>query len=169
MIIIGSASDTKKMLPAKKVLDGLGVECEMHIASAHRTVKRTRELVYDAEREGCKIFICAAGMAAHLAGAVAAHTIKPVIGVPLTSAASPLIGLDSLFSTVEMPSGIPVATVAIDGAKNAAWLAAQMLAMCDQELAVKILKARDAEKEKIFADDEKLQQELADAGQKEEV
>ncbi|MFZ2189052.1 MAG: 5-(carboxyamino)imidazole ribonucleotide mutase [Candidatus Moraniibacteriota bacterium] len=168
MIIIGSKSDIPKMLPAKEILDGLGVGCEMHIASAHRTPKRTRELVYDAEKEGCQIFICGAGMAAHLAGAVAAITIKPVIAVPLTSDISPLAGVDALLSSVQMPPGIPVGTMPIDGAENAAWYAAQLLAMTDQALAVKILKVRDTKKEKIYADDEKLQQDLANAGRKEE-
>ena len=169
MIILGSGSDIAKMLPAKKVLDELDVESEMHIASAHRTPKYVRELVYDAEKQGCQIFICGVGMAAHLAGAVVAVSIKPVIAVPLTSGISPLAGIDALLSSVQMPPGIPVGTMAIDGAENAALYAAQMLAMNDRELAVKLLKARDTLKEKVSVADEKLQTDLAAASRKEKA
>jgi len=115
---------------------------EVRITSAHRTPDATREYIREAEQRGCKIFIAAAGLAAHLAGAVAAHTTKPVIGVPLD--AGSLGGLDSLLSTVQMPGGIPVATVAIGkaGAKNAAFLAAQILAVSDDRLAVTLQKLR---------------------------
>src|SRR5665647_1803852 len=129
VIIMGSNSDSEKMLPAIEVFRKLSIDYAIRIASAHRTPEYLDEVVREMEKAGCKVFICAAGMAAHLAGAVAAKTIKPVIGVPLTSKASPLSGMDALLSTVQMPSGMPVATVAIDGAKNAAWLAAQILSL----------------------------------------
>ena len=110
---------------------------------SHRTPKRTEALVDELEKQGCQVFICAAGMAAHLAGTVAARTCKPVIGIPL--AASPLGGMDALLATVQMPPGFPVATVALDkaGARNAAWLAAQILALNDPALAERITKGRE--------------------------
>lgn len=161
-IFIGSDSDIGKMLPAKKILDDLGISCEMRITSAHRTPRRTRTLVHELEKSGCKIFICAAGTAAHLAGVVVAQTIKLVIGVPLTSGASPLAGVDALLSTVQMPSGMPVATVAINGAKNAGLLAARILALNDSDLTEKLIAAREESIEKIESADETLQQKLED-------
>lgn len=150
MIILGSASDLEKMEPCQAVLEQLGISHARTISSAHRTPDRTVQLVRDAEKDGCQVFICAAGMAAHLAGAVAAHTLKPVIGVPLSGSA--LCGMDALFSTVQMPSGFPVATVALDkaGAANAAWLAARILAVPDQELALRLEKARKGMEEKVL-------------------
>lgn len=137
-IIMGSISDEETVRPCTHVLDKLGVSYRFTVSSAHRTPARTEALVDELEKQGCKVFICAAGMAAHLAGAVAARTVKPVIGIPVT--ASALGGMDSLLSTVMMPPGFPVATVALDkaGARNAAWLAAQILALSDSALAVRL-------------------------------
>ncbi|HMM39705.1 MAG TPA: 5-(carboxyamino)imidazole ribonucleotide mutase [Desulfovibrio sp.] len=142
-IFMGSISDEEKMRPCSQVLNDLGVEHLFTVTSAHRTPERTARLVAELEAGGCQVFICAAGMAAHLAGAVAAKTAKPVIGVPLS--ASALGGMDALLSTVMMPPGFPVGTVALDsaGARNAAWLAAQILALSDPELAGRITKARE--------------------------
>ena len=133
-VFIGSISDKEKMLPCVEVLEKLGISYKFHVTSAHRTPNRTEHLVKDLEEKGCKVFICAAGLAAHLAGSVASKTTRPVIGVPLC--ASPLLGIDSMLSTIQMPPGYPVATVAIDkvGAKNAAYLAAQILALSDFEI-----------------------------------
>ncbi|MBI3872107.1 MAG: 5-(carboxyamino)imidazole ribonucleotide mutase [candidate division Zixibacteria bacterium] len=123
-------------------LNELGVASRLEVASAHRTPERVRELVASGDRDGVCVYICAAGMAAHLAGTVAAHTTRPVIGVPL--AGSTLFGFDSLLSTVQMPRGVPVATVAIGehGAVNAAILAAQILAVGDPALAERVAKRR---------------------------
>ena len=144
-ILIGSISDEEKMRPCSKVLDSLGIDHLFTVTSAHRTLERTERIIRECEAGGCQIFICAAGLAAHLAGAVAARTIKPVIGVPLSNAGSALGGLDAMLSTVQMPPGYPVATVALDGAgaKNAAWLAASILALGDAELAGRIRAARE--------------------------
>ncbi|HIW79493.1 MAG TPA: 5-(carboxyamino)imidazole ribonucleotide mutase [Candidatus Bilophila faecipullorum] len=141
-IFMGSASDEPMISPCADVLKKLGIPFRFTVTSAHRTPERTAELVDSLEADGCEVFICAAGMAAHLAGAVAARTMKPVIGIPV--AASPLGGMDALLATVQMPPGFPVATVALDkaGAKNAAWLAAQMLALHDADLAERIRAAR---------------------------
>ena len=128
------------MTPCAQVLESLGLEYDFFITSAHRTPERTKELVVSEEAKGCQVFICAAGMAAHLAGVVASYTMRPVIGIPLASQA--LGGMDALLSTVQMPSGYPVATVAIGGAKNAAWLAAQIIALNDPDLQEKIKVAR---------------------------
>lgn len=143
-ILMGSDSDWPVMEVAADTLETLGVQCEVRITSAHRTPRATADYVAHAESRGCHAFICGAGLAAHLAGAVAALTIRPVIGVPLD--AGSLAGLDALLSTVQMPGGIPVATVAIGkaGAKNAAYLAAQMLALSDELLAARIRSDRDA-------------------------
>ncbi len=142
-IFIGSLSDEEKMQSCAEVLDDLGVDYQFSVTSAHRTPERTERLVRDLEERGCEVFICAAGLAAHLAGAVASKTIKPVLGVPLN--ASSLGGMDALLSTVQMPPGYPVGTLALDkvGAKNAAWMAAQILALHDPQLAGKIRKARE--------------------------
>jgi len=142
-IFMGSISDEETIRPCKEVLDKLGIECFYTVTSAHRTPERTAGLVDELEAKGCQVFICAAGLAAHLAGAVAARTIRPVIGIPVT--ASALGGMDALLSTVMMPPGFPVATVALDkaGARNAAWLAAQIIALSDEALASRLEKARD--------------------------
>ncbi|WP_243367636.1 5-(carboxyamino)imidazole ribonucleotide mutase [Fundidesulfovibrio soli] len=141
-IFIGSISDKDVLQPCSDILNDLGIPHLYTVTSAHRTPERTESLVRDLEADGCQVFICAAGMAAHLAGAVAARTIKPVLGVPVN--ASPLGGMDALLSTVQMPPGFPVGTLAVDkaGARNAAWMAAQILALNDPEIAEKIRKAR---------------------------
>jgi len=138
LILMGSESDAPVMQPALDVLRELGVACEMTVASAHRSPARVMRLVEEAPGRGVKVFIAAAGAAAHLAGVVAAHTTSPVIGVPIDSSA--LNGLDALLSTVQMPPGVPVATVSIGkpGATNAAVLAVQMLALADQGLAARL-------------------------------
>lgn len=141
-IFMGSKSDLEKVKPCAQVFDDLGVEYFMTITSAHRTPERTKNFIRELEEKGCQVFICAAGMAAHLAGAVAASTVKPVIGIPLS--ASSLGGMDALLATVQMPPGFPVGTVALDkaGAKNAAWMAAQILALNDKNLSEKIEQSR---------------------------
>ena len=154
---MGSESDLTIMQAAASVLKQLQISYEIKITSAHRTPAATQQTINDAETRGCQIFIAGAGLAAHLAGATAAHTTKPVIGVPIDS--GPLNGLDALLSTVQMPSGIPVATVAIGktGAKNAAYLAAQILSLGDPELADRVKVERAANAEKVKAQDQALQ------------
>ncbi len=148
LILMGSDSDAPVMKGAADVLRELGVTCEMTVASAHRSPRRVQRLLDEAPARGVQVFIVGAGMAAHLAGTIAAHTTRPVIGVPIESGA--LKGLDALLSTVQMPPGVPVATVAIGavGAANAGVLAAQMLALSDPALASRLeaYKARLAEK-----------------------
>ncbi|MDA9298020.1 5-(carboxyamino)imidazole ribonucleotide mutase [Pseudomonadales bacterium] len=148
-ILMGSDSDLPVMKAGCEVLKNLGVRYEVRVTSAHRTPEDTRDFILDAEQRGCAVFIAGAGMAAHLAGAVAAHTLKPVIGVPIDS--GPLQGFDALLSTVQMPGGVPVATVAIGkaGAKNAGYLAAQMLALADEALHGRLLAERAANAESI--------------------
>ncbi len=160
-VLMGSESDWPVMQNCTGVLDRLGVENEVRISSAHRTPEATAAYVADAVERGCAAFVCGAGMAAHLAGAVAAHTVRPVIGVPIDS--GPLSGLDALLATVQMPGGIPVATVAIGkaGARNAGYLAAQMLSLGDAALADKIAADRADNRSKIQAQNERLQAELA--------
>jgi len=155
-IFIGSISDKEKMVPCVEVLEKLGISYKFHVTSAHRTPERTENLIRDLEEKGCKVFICAAGLAAHLAGAVAARTVRPVIGVPIN--ASSLGGMDSLLSTVQMPPGYPVATVAIDkvGARNAAYLAAQILAIYDFELEKKLKELREGMSRSVEESDKKL-------------
>jgi len=140
-IFIGSASDAPIVDGCADVLKKLGIPYRYTITSAHRTPARTEELIRELEEDGCQVYVCAAGMAAHLAGAVAARTVKPVIGIPI--AGSSMGGLDALYATVQMPSGFPVATVALNGAKNAAWLAAQILALHDPRIAQLIRKERE--------------------------
>ena len=148
-IFIGSASDEPVISPCAEVLKKLGISFRFTVSSAHRTPERTEALVRELEEDGCQVFICAAGMAAHLAGAVAARTTRPVIGIPV--AGSALGGMDALLSTVQMPPGIPVATVAIDGAVNAALLAAEILAVSDDAVAEKLAAKREAGKQKVLA------------------
>ncbi len=159
-ILMGSDSDWPVMENTYKVLKDLGVTCEVKVTSAHRTPAQTHEFVKDAEARGCKVFICAAGLAAHLAGAVAGLTTRPVIGVPMDG--GPLNGQDALLSTVMMPAGVPVATVAIGkaGAKNAAYLAAQMLGIADDAVAETVAKDRQANAEAVVAKDKALQETL---------
>ena len=135
-ILVGSKSDLPVMEKCTKRLEDLGVEHELEVLSAHRNPDGVAEYVASAPERGIKVFICAAGMAAHLAGAVAARTNLPVIGIPIDAGA--LGGFDALLATVQMPSGVPVATVAINGAANAAVLAAQILALSDPELAERL-------------------------------
>jgi 5-(carboxyamino)imidazole ribonucleotide mutase len=135
-ILVGSKSDLPVMEKCTKRLEDLGVDHELEVLSAHRTPDAVAEYVASAPGRGIKVFICAAGMAAHLAGAVAARTNLPVIGIPI--AAGTLGGFDALLATVQMPSGVPVATVAVNGAANAAVLAAQILALSDPDLAERL-------------------------------
>jgi 5-(carboxyamino)imidazole ribonucleotide mutase len=135
-ILVGSKSDLPVMEKCTKRLEELSIEYELEVLSAHRTPDAVAEYVASAPERGIKAFICAAGMAAHLAGAVAARTNLPVIGIPI--AAGTLGGFDALLSTVQMPSGVPVATVAVNGAANAAVLAAQILALSDRALAERL-------------------------------
>lgn len=148
-ILMGSDSDLPVMKAACDVLKQFDVAYEVRVTSAHRTPVDTSEYVRDAEARGCAVFIAGAGMAAHLAGAVAAQTLKPVIGVPID--AGPLQGIDALLSTAQMPGGIPVATVAIGkaGAKNAGYLAAQIIAVGDEDLKDKLIAEREANAEAI--------------------
>ncbi len=139
-IVMGSDSDAEVMSQAAAALDELGVPYEMTAASAHRTPDRTRELVTNAERDGAAVFIAGAGMAAHLPGVVASFTTHPVIGVPLSQGA--LKGVDALYAIVQMPPGIPVASVAIDGARNAGILAAQIISTGDAALAERLKEKR---------------------------
>jgi 5-(carboxyamino)imidazole ribonucleotide mutase len=133
---MGSASDMDKMQPAADTLEKFGLEADVRVLSAHRNPTQVAELVRTAREEGYVAFICGAGMAAHLAGAVAAQTTLPVVGVPLSGGA--LDGVDALYSTVQMPKGVPVATVAVNGSLNAALLVVQMLAITDASLAAKL-------------------------------
>jgi len=135
-VLMGSGSDAEKMAPAADTLERFGIEADVRVLSAHRNPQQVVELASTAREHGYVAFICGAGMAAHLAGVVAAHTTLPVVGVPLSGGA--LNGVDALYSTVQMPRGIPVATVAVDGAMNAALLVVQMLAIRDEALAAKL-------------------------------
>ncbi|OGT91673.1 MAG: 5-(carboxyamino)imidazole ribonucleotide mutase [Gammaproteobacteria bacterium RIFOXYA12_FULL_61_12] len=159
-VLMGSKSDLPVIEKTLEVLKSLEIPFEVKITSAHRTPDVTHAYVKDAEQRGCQIFIAAAGLAAHLAGTVAGLTLKPVIGIPLD--AGPLKGMDSLLSTVQMPGGIPVATVAVGGAgaKNAGYLAAQILALADAELAGRIRAERVANAESVKASDAELQASL---------
>ncbi len=148
-VMMGSESDLPVMESALEVLKGLGIKTEVRVLSAHRTPEETRDYVRDADRRGCAVFIAAAGLAAHLAGAVAAVTVKPVIGVPM--AGGPLSGFDALLSTVQMPGGVPVACVAIGkaGARNAGYLAAEIVALCDGRVAERLRAERAAMADRI--------------------
>jgi 5-(carboxyamino)imidazole ribonucleotide mutase len=139
---MGSDSDAEVMSQAAAALDEAGVPYEMTVASAHRTPERTKQIVTDAEANGAAVFIAGAGMAAHLPGVIASLTTRPVIGVPLSSGA--LQGVDALYAIVQMPPGIPVASVAIGGARNAGILAAQMIATGDSALAARLKEKRSA-------------------------
>jgi 5-(carboxyamino)imidazole ribonucleotide mutase len=152
-VLMGSTSDESVMKVAVETLRGLGVECEMRVLSAHRTPDAVREWVRESDKRGVKVFICGAGGAAHLAGAVAALTTSPVIGVPLVAPNAIAGGLDALLSTVQMPRGIPVATVAVGeaGAANAGILAAEILATSDEELAGRLRMMREGMAAKVLA------------------
>lgn len=157
-VIMGSDSDWPVVKAACAQLTEFGIPYEAHILSAHRTPAAAAEFARDARKNGFGVLICAAGMAAHLAGAFAANTTLPVIGIPMKGGA--MDGLDALLATVQMPSGIPVATVALNGAKNAAWLAAEILALGDEALAAKLDAERVAMARQIAAKEEKLQKEI---------
>ncbi|MBQ7120812.1 MAG: 5-(carboxyamino)imidazole ribonucleotide mutase [Clostridia bacterium] len=155
-IIMGSDSDLPVVEKAINTLDEYGVPYEVHVFSAHRTPEQSKDFAQNAKANGFGAIIAAAGKAAHLAGAIAANTTLPVIGIPVK--ASTLDGLDALLSTVQMPAGIPVATVAIDGAANAALLSIQILAVSDDELAAKLTAARAAATEKVLAANKKIEE-----------
>ena len=153
-IVMGSDSDLPIVEKAIAIVKEYGVECEVHVYSAHRTPEQAKEFACSARRNGFGVLIAAAGKAAHLAGAVAAATTLPVIGLPIKS--STLDGIDALLSTVQMPAGIPVATVAIDGAVTAALLSLQILAVEDAALAQKLEEARRKSAEKVLAKDAEI-------------
>ena len=153
-IVMGSDSDLPVVEKAISTLKEYGVPCEVHVYSAHRTPVQAKEFAENARKNGFGAIIAAAGKAAHLAGALAANTTLPVIGIPVKS--STLDGVDALLSTVQMPSGIPVATVAIDGAANAALLAIQILAVSDEALAEKLAASRAAAAEKVLAKNDEI-------------
>ena len=157
-ILMGSDSDFGVMSKAVSVLKEFEIPVEVHVYSAHRTPEKVAEFASKAKDNGFGVIIAGAGMAAALAGVVAGHTTLPVIGVPLKSNA--LEGVDALLSTVMMPSGIPVATVAIDGSKNAAYLAAQILAISDEELATKVLENRQKQSAAVLVKDQELQEKV---------
>lgn len=152
-ILMGSPNDWPKLERAAAVLADLGVAYEVRVLSAHRAPDAVHDYASSAAERGVKVLVGAAGMAAHLAGILAAGSPLPVIGVPLSGGVAD--GLDALLATVQMPSGVPVATVAVDGAENAAWLAVRILALSDGELAKRLDSAREAERERMAgADDE---------------
>ncbi len=157
-VIMGSDSDLPVVKPAIDKLREFGVTVEAHVMSAHRTPAQASEFSSNAAKNGFGVIIAAAGKAAHLGGVLAAHTTLPVIGIPIKS--STLDGLDALLATVQMPSGIPVATVAINGAENAAILAVQMLALSDEALAQKLVDMKQKMEEAVMKKDAKLQEEL---------
>lgn len=153
-ILMGSDSDLPVIEKATGVLKELNIPFEVHIYSAHRTPEKVREFSENAREQGFGVIIAAAGMAAHLAGAVAANTTIPVIGIPCKSQL--LNGIDALLSTVQMPPGVPVATVAVDGGINAALLSAQILALSDEGLSEKLIKMRRQQAEKVLEKDSKI-------------
>ena len=148
-LIMGSKSDWPSLKGCVDVLKKFEIEVEVHVASAHRTPETVAAFAANARENGFEVIIAAAGKAAHLAGVIAGHTTLPVIGIPMKSSA--LDGMDALLSTVQMPPGIPVATVAIDGAVNAALLAAEILAVSDDAIAEKLAAKREAGKQKVLA------------------
>lgn len=161
MILMGSKSDWEMMIEAAKVLKELSVSFEVRVASAHRSPQRVRHLVCEGGKAGVDTSIAGAGMAAHLAGFIAAHTVKPVIGVPLPGGLAS--GLDALLSTAQMPGGVPVACMAVGkaGARNAAVLAAQILALQDPQLGQRLAEVRAAEAQKVTEADQSLESEVA--------
>lgn len=160
-VIMGSDSDWGTVKGAVKMLKSFDVETEVHVMSAHRTPAEASAFASGAREAGFGVIIAAAGKAAHLAGVLAAHTVLPVIGIPVKS--STLDGLDALLSTVQMPSGIPVATVAIDGAENAALLAVQMLALSDETLKNRLIAMKKTMAEGVLAKDKALADKLNQA------
>ena len=162
-LLMGSDSDYARLEPCVKTLGELEIDCEVRVLSAHRTPKQVVEFVEGAPSRGIRVFICAAGGAAHLAGVVAAHTGLPVLGIPLDNA--PLNGLDSLLSTAQMPGGVPVATFGTGpgGPVNAALFAARVLALSDERLAQRVARHRAAQTESVAAKDAALQSKLSQA------
>jgi len=160
-VLMGSKSDYPVMEETLKVLERFQIPYEVLITSAHRTPDRTHKYVKEAEERGCKVFICGAGMAAHLAGVVASMTTLPVIGVPMKGGV--MDGIDALLSTVQMPGGVPVATVAVGkaGAKNAGYLAVQILATSDDELKAKLEEERIAQRKKVELDSSEIEKFLS--------
>lgn len=156
-ILMGSPNDWPKLKPAAEVLDSLGVAYEVRVLSAHRTPEAVHEYAASAADRGLQVLVGAAGMAAHLAGVLAAVSRLPVIGVPLSGGVAD--GLDALLATVQMPKGVPVATVAVDGAANAAWLAARILALSDEALAARLEAARAEERERMAEADARVREE----------
>lgn len=156
-IILGSKSDYEIMKNCSDTFDMFNVKYELIVSSAHRSPKRTKQYIKDAENKGVQVFIAAAGMAAHLAGALAANTTKPIIGVPMKGGA--MDGMDAMLSTVQMPSGMPVATVALGkaGAINAAYLSMQILALKDKELAIKLSEDRVVKSKKVENDSKEIE------------
>ena len=157
-IVMGSTSDLPVIKKATDMLDSMGVPYEVHVYSAHRTPEEAADFAAKAKQNGFGVIIAAAGMAAHLAGAIAARTTLPVIGIPCKS--NTLDGIDALLSTVQMPSGIPVATVAIDGGVNAALLSAEIIALGEPELSAKLEQKRKADAEKVAQKDAEISAEL---------
>lgn len=155
LIIMGSDSDAEVMSQAAAALDEVGIPYEFTVASAHRSPERAKTIITDAEANGCAVFIAGAGMAAHLPGVVASFTTRPVIGVPLASGA--LQGLDALYAIVQMPPGIPVASVAIGGARNAGILAAQIIAASDEALSAKLQEQRRGMADAVAAKSKKVE------------
>jgi 5-(carboxyamino)imidazole ribonucleotide mutase len=158
-IMMGSKSDLETMKPAAEILKKLGLSVAVRVLSAHRTPEQAAAFVRESAAGGTKVFICGAGGAAHLAGAVAAHTTRPVIGVPIANGS--LQGFDSLLSTVQMPPGMPVATVAVGGAENAGLLAAQIISVGDPAVAAKIVAEREARRKKVLDSDEEVRKSFA--------
>jgi phosphoribosylaminoimidazole carboxylase PurE protein len=154
-IMMGSKSDLETMKPAADVCKKLGLRVAVRVLSAHRTPEQAAAFVRESTAGGTKVFICGAGGAAHLAGAVAAHTLRPVIGVPIAS--SSLQGMDALLATVMMPPGMPVATVAVGGAENAGLLAAQIIAAADPALAQRVEAEREGRRKKVLESDAEVQ------------
>lgn len=157
-IVMGSDSDLALMAESAKVLEQLGVGSEIRVLSAHRVPEDLVKWIRDIEARGCKVFIAGAGMAAALPGTVAAHTVLPVIGIPLTSSSSALGGLDAVLSIVQMPPGVPVATVGLNGGKNAGVLAAQIVALSDAAVAERVAAYKTKQSSDVLAKDANLQE-----------
>lgn len=157
-IVMGSDSDLPMMAESANVLEQLGVESEMRVLSAHRVPEDLVKWIRDAEKRGCKAFIAGAGVAAALPGTVAAHTTLPVIGVPLTSSNSALGGMDAMLSIIQMPPGVPVATVGLNATKNAGVLAAQILGLTDATVSSNVVAYKEKQAKDVLAKDSKLQE-----------
>lgn len=157
-IVMGSDSDLQVLKDAAVTLEQFGIQTELRVLSAHRVPKELAAWIEDAQKRGCKVFIAGAGVAAALPGTVAAHTTLPVIGIPLTSAMSAVGGLDAMLSIVQMPPGVPVATVGLNNAKNAGILAAQIIALSDDTIAQKVKTYKEKQSKDVLAKDAKLQE-----------